>query len=149
MTDRILYTREGCLPTPLPNMIVLSSGAVRTGFDYTDEEIADAGWTVAPQHPGPDSFDYRTHRVVWNSETSEWDTVAIPESDIEAMKQRAWNGIRHERNEYLKDSDYIVVKSLERGESIPTAWSTYRQALRDITTSVDDPRDVIFPERPE
>ena len=57
--------------------------------------------------------------------------------------------LRDERNHKLKDSDWIVTKSLEAGEPVPDAWKTYRQALRDITDTYDSLNDVVWPERPE
>jgi hypothetical protein len=49
----------------------------------------------------------------------------------------------------LADSDFIVIKSLERGEAIPTAWATYRQELRDLPTTYTNPEDVDWPTKPE
>lgn len=57
--------------------------------------------------------------------------------------------LREERNQKLKDSDWIVIKSLEAGVEIPDNWKTYRQALRDITNTYDNLNDVVWPERPE
>ncbi len=57
--------------------------------------------------------------------------------------------LREERNQKLKDSDWIVIKSLEAGVEIPDDWKTYRQALRDITNTYDNLNDVVWPERPE
>ena len=41
--------------------------------------------------------------------------------------------LRELRNELLRESDWIVTKSLEAGVVVPTEWRTYRQELRDIT----------------
>lgn len=57
--------------------------------------------------------------------------------------------LREQRNQKLKDSDWIVTKSLEAGVAVPDAWKTYRQALRDITDTYDNLNDVVWPERPE
>lgn len=46
---------------------------------------------------------------------------------------------REKRNQLLSECDWVVVKSVELGESVPTIWSDYRQALRDITTHVNWP----------
>jgi len=43
------------------------------------------------------------------------------------------------RNRKLTDSDWIVTRALEEGTSVPTEWSTYRQALRDITDHANFP----------
>lgn len=40
---------------------------------------------------------------------------------------------RTERNKRLAACDWVVTKALEAGGSVPSAWVTYRTALRDIT----------------
>lgn len=40
--------------------------------------------------------------------------------------------LRVDRNQKLKDSDWVVTKSNETGVGIATNWKTYRQALRDL-----------------
>ena len=59
--------------------------------------------------------------------------------------------LRAKRNTLLNESDYIVIKAKETGTTIPTAWKTYRQALRDITenlTTVEEVNAVVFPDKP-
>ena len=41
---------------------------------------------------------------------------------------------RAERDKRLAACDWVVTKALEAGGSVPSAWVTYRTALRDITT---------------
>jgi len=63
----------------------------------------------------------------------------------------AMEELRTKRNALLEETDYIVIKAKETGTTIPTAWKTYRQALRDITeglTTVEEVEAVIFPEKP-
>ena len=50
------------------------------------------------------------------------------ESAAQAMQQR------HHRNSKLTDSDWAVTKALEAGEAVPSAWVTYRTALRNLPT---------------
>jgi len=40
---------------------------------------------------------------------------------------------RAERNNRLASCDWVVTKALEAGGSVPSAWVTYRTALRNIT----------------
>ena len=40
---------------------------------------------------------------------------------------------REERDKRLAGCDWVVTKALESGGSVPSAWVTYRTALRDIT----------------
>ena len=48
------------------------------------------------------------------------------------MKNDALMILRVDRNQKLKDCDWVVTKSNETGVGIATNWKTYRQALRDL-----------------
>jgi hypothetical protein len=56
--------------------------------------------------------------------------------------------LREERNRKLAECDWLIVMHKELGTNIPTAWKTYRQALRDITDSATSLNDVTWPEKP-
>ena len=64
-------------------------------------------------------------------------------SQTDAEKQ-----IKYKRDLLLKDSDWIAVKAAETGVA-NTAWSTYRQALRDVTSQEGYPYSVTWPTQPE
>ncbi len=66
-------------------------------------------------------------------------------ADFEIQLQ--WGSVREERNRKLQQSDWIVTKSLEIGETVPIEWLDYRQALRDITLQ-EDPYNIVWPEEP-
>jgi len=46
---------------------------------------------------------------------------------------------RIQRDFLMTQSDWVVTKALEADEAVPSAWATYRQALRDITAHADWP----------
>ena len=46
---------------------------------------------------------------------------------------------RVERNKRLANCDWVVTKSLEAGTAVPSSWSTYGTALRDITKHANWP----------
>jgi hypothetical protein len=46
---------------------------------------------------------------------------------------------RGERDKRLAACDWVVTKALEAGGSVPSSWSTYRTALRDITIHANWP----------
>jgi len=52
------------------------------------------------------------------------------------------------RNNLLVETDWIVIKSYERGQNIPAEWELYRQALRDITSQAGFPYSVEWPTKP-
>ena len=56
--------------------------------------------------------------------------------------------LRAVRNQKLTETDWIVTMHKELGTNIPTAWKTYRQALRDITDDATSLDDVTWPEKP-
>jgi hypothetical protein len=58
----VLYSLRGQYPQQLPDRILLSDGFTRTGGNYTDEEIADAGY-FAVEVP---NYDPNTHQLSWN-----------------------------------------------------------------------------------
>ena len=43
--------------------------------------------------------------------------------------------LRIERDRRLTSCDWVVAKASETGVSVPDAWKTYRQALRDLPSS--------------
>ena len=58
-----------------------------------------------------------------------------------------WRDVRAERDRRLLESDWVTLRSVERGEPMMKAWKDYRQALRDITTQ-PDPLNITWPEPP-
>ena len=62
-------------------------------------------------------------------------SVAEVTTMTKAMEQTAMAAdCRMHRNLRLSDSDWVVTKALEKGETVPKAWSDYRTALRDLPT---------------
>jgi len=42
--------------------------------------------------------------------------------------------LREERDKRLAACDWVSAKATDTGVAVTTAWKTYRQALRDMTT---------------
>ena len=59
--------------------------------------------------------------------------------------EQAERRIRSKRDDDLQKTDWIVIKSYERGENIPAEWELYRQALRDVTDQSGFPYSVTWP----
>lgn len=68
----------------------------------------------------------------------DWDLVSLSADDARAL-----------RDELLAETDWIVTKATEAGEAVPSAWATYRQALRDITDQSGFPDNTTWPSKPE
>lgn len=88
----------------------------------------------------------------------EWN-LDIPQPTLQQLDQyndtvdlnHALSNLRAKRDALLNQTDWIVIKAKETGTTIPTAWKTYRQALRDITenlTTVEEVNAVVFPDKP-
>ena len=73
-------------------------------------------------------------------------TAAENEAAYKAAKDAEQaKSVRSERGEKLKDSDWTQVADAPVDQA---AWATYRQALRDLPASNDDPREIELPIAP-
>ena len=82
---------------------------------------------------------------VW---VQKWEVEEMNDSEkTEADLEKAGE-IRHIRNLALLQTDYKVLMALENGNTVPTELSTYRQALRDITSQAGFPYNVTWPTAP-
>jgi len=68
----------------------------------------------------------------------------LTQEELQAKIDTQWQVIRTQRNQMLKDSDWTQVADAPSDKS---AWATYRQALRDITTQAD-PFKITWPKHP-
>ena len=59
--------------------------------------------------------------------------IATARAELDAAE--APRLLRVKRDWKLAKSDWIIIKAIETGGTIPTAWKTYRQALRDLPAS--------------
>lgn len=87
----------------------------------------------------------------WNLDINQPSQSDLEQYNNSGNLNEALSNLRAKRDELLNQSDYIVIKAKETGTTIPTAWKTYRQALRDITenlTTVEEVNAVVFPDKP-
>ena len=90
---------------------------------------------------GDDAWDDDGNQI-----TIDESAVTTKIAEIEAAQPL--NEVRVVRNRLLAETDWEIVMHKEKGTNIPTAWKTYRQALRDITDSATSLDDVTWPEKP-
>ena len=57
--------------------------------------------------------------------------------------------VRNNRDRFLTETDWVVVKHNELGTPIPQEWLDYRQALRDVPQQAGFPTDINWPTKPE
>lgn len=62
--------------------------------------------------------------------------------------EAAWGAVRRDRDGRLAATDWVVLRSADRGEPVPPEWLAYRQALRDITKQ-PDPMNIDWPTPPQ
>jgi hypothetical protein len=55
-----------------------------------------------------------------------------------------WDNVREERNELLAETDFYALADVPMSADM----RKYRQALRDVPASVEDSKDVVWPEKP-
>jgi hypothetical protein len=71
------------------------------------------------------------------------DVEPLTAEELQARIDTQWQVVRTQRNQMLKDSDWT---QLSDSPVDKTAWATYRQALRDITTQ-PDPFNIVWPKQ--
>lgn len=155
MKTLIIYDKETGLVTKTvtcPDSSVECQAADGEGLIVpSDEEMAlmrargDAAVIVSggvlsahtPDKPATDGLtDY-----AWNESTCRWERYRT-EDGLAA-------DVRSTRDLLLSESDWVVTKALEDGESVPAGWKAYRQALREITLQSGFPQSVEWPTKPE
>jgi hypothetical protein len=79
-----------------------------------------------------------------------WDgSKIVKDDDALAACQLAekWKDVRSQRDRLLNETDWVVTKATETGETVTSAWKTYRQKLRDVP-SQSDPDNITWPTKP-
>lgn len=132
-----LYSHRGEYPKPLPEKIRLSNGYSRTDSStFTDEEIADAGYTGPYLEP---EYNQNYETLSWNSNTLSFSINQIPDEDL-------WNVVRSIRDRLLQETDWSQLPDSPLTEEMKIKYMTYRQQLRDIPATYANPKDVVFPD---
>lgn len=70
------------------------------------------------------------------------------EGEPEIYRPQSIEATLAERDKRLAESDWVVIRAMERGEEVPQAWRNYRDALRAISESTDL-ETLEWPEKPE
>ena len=71
--------------------------------------------------------------------------TAEEKAEIDAQKAAA---VRRERNAKLTECDWTQLNDTPLDNPTKVEWTTYRQALRDITAQVGFPHNVVWPVKP-
>jgi len=100
-------------------------------FDAIESLVPGAGWTLFPDGSEKNLFE----QIKWtNLNGREKPTQEQIEKAIEKCKSNIvpFKKLRSIRDQALSESDWVVVKSIEKQEPIPQEWKEYRQKLRDL-----------------
>jgi hypothetical protein len=89
-----------------------------------------------------------TNIFKWNEEKlgAKPSIKKITEISNEAEKTRKFKNIRKKRNQLLAETDWQIVRGLESGQDL-SKLKDYRQKLRDLPSTNDNPDLIIFPTR--
>lgn len=99
--------------------------------NYPDDEYYISSG-LAVRRPSPPSkfhlFDFSKKLWVLDSDSS-------------------WAAVRAERNRRITASDWVMLPDVQMSDERRAAWTSYRQALRDVT-SQPDPLNIAWPVAP-
>lgn len=137
-----LYSYQGDYPKSLPFRIHLSDGRTRTDSStFTPEEIADAGYVAVDNPPSIEPNQV----LEWNGDDFLWVVRDKTLEELLAEEEAQWNIVRAERDRLLAETDYVVLVAYEQGIPVPEEYVTYRQELRDIPQTQEDPFNIVWP----
>ena len=79
-----------------------------------------------------------------------WEITDLSEQSVEIKKRDLWLEIRKNISELLKESDVIVTRSYEKSIPVHNDIISYRQKLRDFTSTIENIEDFdgIYPSLP-
>lgn len=122
----------------------------QTSFPKLIPDELLASYDVYPYtRPAVPEYDSLSHRLTDGAFEQVDGVWSLPYVVEQLPLDQAERNIRSRRDGLLQDTDWIVIKSYERGENIPAEWELYRQALRDITAQAGFPYSVEWPTKPE
>lgn len=67
---------------------------------------------------------------------------------LEKMGDRAAADARRKRDDLLKESDWVLIRSVDQAVPVPQEWVQYRQALRDLPLQANFPNAINWPTKP-
>jgi hypothetical protein len=142
------FKGQGKVPSPLTTEWLESKGV-----DPVFEGPQASGGTVYQysQFSGLEQIEgkWYTKYILGPVFTDGETTAAEQEAAYRAMKDAEFaKSARDSRDRLLAECDWVVVKSLESGQAVPSEWATYRQALRDIPQQAGFPTSINWPVKP-
>ena len=150
MEIRIKETGAVVFESELRNLYPNTSGPLDDLYDVVFEGPQATGGTVYQysQQDGVEQLDgkWYTKYILGPVFTDGETTAAAQEAAYKAAKDAEQaTAVRADRTKRLADSDWT---QLSDAPVTGTAWATYRQALRDITSQAGFPWTITWPDAP-
>lgn len=131
------YTKEdGRIITSFSGNLEIFDLSAFAAYDYLlcssnplTQYVENGSLVSMPDKPNADS--------IFNYSMKQWDNPSV---------ERGWEVIKIKRNVELSRSDWTQFEDVPLTNK--AEWSTYRQALRDITKQ-SDPFNVVWPTKPQ
>jgi len=125
--------------------MTLTSKIMKLETSLTDDDFhPDTGTILVVSNNGVETIEKWEHSTVTRPTQSEIDAI----SDETVVADEKLAALRAERNKKLAETDWVVTMHKEKGTTIPAAWKTYRQSLRDITDTYSSLDNVVWPSKP-
>ena len=77
-----------------------------------------------------------------------WNVISLTTEELESIAELKASNIRGERDDKLAASDWTQMSDNPMSNAKKAKWATYRQELRDITSSDGFPDTVVWPSEP-
>lgn len=127
-----------------------------TSFTPTisDELLKDYSVYPVEKRNKPDTDDYTkdvievTPILSGSTYVQTYELHDASEYTVQKRLEVQWGEVREKRNKLLSESDWTQFQDSPISDTKLTEWQTYRQTLRDITTTQTDPFDIIWPPKP-
>ena len=87
--------------------------------------------------------------VDWEEDWGDGSGVRRIDGEIVPDRTAAWAALRAERDGRLAATDWTQLPDAPLTVEQVAAWRTYRQQLRDLPANTADPRNPIWPTRPD
>lgn len=110
----------------------------------------DYAAVLAALHPGAQYAIYGDSYsdIAWMDDSPKPDQADLDAAWADVQTATAWAQVRAQRDGLLEDCDWTVLADAPLTAAAKTAWKAYRQQLREIPQTYDDPADVVWPVAP-
>ena len=139
IVDGTTVTKTGTIYELFPNTSFPKSG-VPASFISDNNMLEITEWLATTE---PDQKLTKVDVYLESGKAYNCKVEATTTEERTTLINKQWFGIREERDEKLKETDWRASSDLTMSDD----WKTYRQALRDIPTQ-SDPYNITWPTEP-